>query len=307
MGGGDGGAPLWHSLVAGTCGGILGQLLSFPVDTVRVRMQTEGMLGRARQPGMWATARDIMRSEGPFALYRGLLVPCLGYGSINAVAFMTDDGLKPLIKQMRGMSSDAELGLGDSIFCGASAGVTSSLVRGPIERMKTVMQSSETTDGRRLYRGPVDTFKAIYSRRGLSGLFAGTGSTMVRESMQFAVYFPSYDLMKRGVHHLACKQEGENNARIVALATPIIGGIAGALQWLPPTYCVDVVKTRLQADVGGERYSGMWDCAVKTYQSEGAAVFFRGLPAALIRAVPLHAGVFTGVEITKSLLASGGR
>lgn len=79
------------------------------------------------------------------------------------------------------------------------------------------------------------------------------------------------------------------------------GGLAGVATWLPPVFSVDVVKTRLQSAPKGT-YSGMWDCAQKSYRAEGAGVFFRGLNIALIRAFPLHGTIFVVYESTMRLL-----
>jgi len=64
-------------------------------------------------------------------------------------------------------------------------------------------------------------------------------------------------------------------------------------QWLPPLYCVDVMKSRMQSAEPGV-YSSLWDCMVKSYRAEGLGVFFRGLPVAMLRAFPLHACIFFG-------------
>lgn len=49
-------------------------------------------------------------------------------------------------------------------------------------------------------------------------------------------------------------------------------------------------------------YDNAWDCAKKSYRAEGAQVFVRGLPVALVRAFPLHACIFLGYETTLAAL-----
>lgn len=43
----------------------------------------------------------------------------------------------------------------------------------------------------------------------------------------------------------------------------LAGGVAGCAMWLPPVYCLDVIKTRMQTARDGV-YRGVWDCLVKT-------------------------------------------
>ena len=73
------------------------------------------------------------------------------------------------------------------------------------------------------------------------------------------------------------------------------------MQWLPPFYCIDVVKSRMQGSLPGV-YASAWDCALKSYRQDGLQVFFRGLPTALVRAFPLHACIFFGYETTMMFL-----
>lgn len=54
------------------------------------------------------------------------------------------------------------------------------------------------------------------------------------------------------------------------------GGIAGTVQWLPPFYCADVLKSRMQSAAPGV-YSSVWDCAVKSYRSVADARRLTGL------------------------------
>jgi len=81
----------------------------------------------------------------------------------------------------------------------------------------------------------------------------------------------------------------------------ISGGIAGTLHWMPPIFCIDVIKSRMQSAMPG-MYKNTWDCIVKTYRGQGVHAFFKGLGIAIIRAFPLHGLVFVGYETTMAAL-----
>ncbi|CAM9518761.1 unnamed protein product [Discosporangium mesarthrocarpum] len=150
------------------------------------------------------------------------------------------------------------------------------------------------------------------------GLFRGVNSTMLREAVQFALYYPTYEVCKRELVWAGSRfgvstsgpsggssSSSSNNTGRGVNTHPLIlmaaGGIAGTVTWLPPVYMLDVVKTRMQtAPVG--LYQSTWDCAVKTYRSEGLPAFFRGLGPSLLRAFPLHAVIFLGYELTTAHL-----
>ena len=56
--------------------------------------------------------------------------------------------------------------------------------------------------------------------------------------LRYAVYFPAYVLGKQflGVDNKSPKWK-----------TAACGAFAGVVQWLPPVYCIDVIKSRIQA------------------------------------------------------------
>lgn len=54
----------------------------------------------------------------------------------------------------------------------------------------------------------------------------------------------------------------------------IAGGTTGFVQWLPPFYFADVLKSKMQTAQPGE-YSGLVDCIVKTYKTEGMRGYLR--------------------------------
>ena len=54
----------------------------------------------------------------------------------------------------------------------------------------------------------------------------------------------------------------------------LAGGSAGVVQWLPPIYSLDVIKSRMQAYPQGY-YKSWIDCAVKVYKEEGIQIFYR--------------------------------
>lgn len=67
------------------------------------------------------------------------------------------------------------------------------------------------------------------------------------------------------------------------------------IQWLPPIYCADVIKSRMQTAPKGH-YSSVADCVAQLYREGGLRIFLRGLSPALMRAAPLHATIFVSYE-----------
>lgn len=125
----------------------------------------------------------------------------------------------------------------------------------------------------------------------------GLMSTIMREVPQYVIYFPVYHGAK-----LFLTDEGQSADAIPAHKLALAGAFAGVIQWLPPMYSVDVIKSRIQSSKPGT-YKGIMDCAVKSVRNEGPGVFIRGITPTLIRAAPLHGTIFCVYEVAMRLLS----
>lgn len=157
-----------------------------------------------------------------------------------------------------------------------------------VERIKSVMQIHERSGGKSPYSWSGSCAYHLWRTEGVRvGLFQGFSSVLLREIPQFAVYYPCYEFSK------VLYSKYIDNAQVAQF---LAGGTAGVVQWLPPIYCVDVIKSRMQTAPKGQ-YTSLADCAVKLYSAHGMRVFFRGLVPALFRAFPLHAIIFVTYEM----------
>jgi hypothetical protein len=82
----------------------------------------------------------------------------------------------------------------------------------------------------------------------------------------------------------------------------LVGGLAGGVGSFV-TNPMDVIKTRLQLDKGGNLYSGsIATCAEKTFQEGGLSAFLRGSIPRLLHKVPANAFFFLFYEFFRSVL-----
>eukprot|EP01137_Pigoraptor_chileana_P026085 Opistho-2@96532 len=281
----------------GTVGGMMGVIASYPLDTVKVRIQTQG--NPPIYTGMVDCFRQMVRKEGVASLYRGLLSPVFGVAAIKATVFASYGFLQNEIRQMNSPHGDPNRPLTqmELIIAACGAGFCSTVVVTPVERIKVAMQAQRTAaPDAKPYTGSLNCAMELIKSQGLfRGIFRGFWATMLREVPSYGFYFYSYENVKA---NLAPEGNIDNLAQHhLALA----GGIAGIMAWLP-IYPIDVVKSRIQGQSGGRgSYSGMLDCAVKSYKAEGTGVFFRGLTPTIVRAFPCHAAVFIGYEAVMRL------
>lgn len=116
----------------------------------------------------------------------------------------------------------------------------------------------------------------IIRARGLRGMYRGYVSQLYRDIPASASYFAIFEFASFYSH----KHLPYLNSQFINF---VAGGLAGVLSWtlIMP---LDVIKSRVQADVKGNLYKGWMDCVVKSVKSDGLSVLFVGYSAVACRA-----------------------
>lgn len=231
-----------------------------------------------------------------FGLYKGLLPPLAGFAAMNAVTFGVQGNvyrkLVPCTKNL--------------FLSGVIAGLVQSSLVCPIELVKTRMQlqgQGETykhlirnKNEMLKYSNSVDCIRKIYRTGGIRACYCGMIPTLAREGPSVGLYIALY--------HELCKFFSKNPKDLHQLGVGYLllaGGLAGSCSWIV-TYPIDVVKSRMQADITGQ-YKGIQDCFQKTLHSEGFHGYFRGIITTIVRAFPVNAATLA----TVTLILRGGR
>jgi len=86
----NGQISIFTKFLAGGISGCFAQSISYPMDTVRRRLQVQGVVvGDAIYQGTWDCMKKIFVAEGLSGFYRGLLLNALRAGPSQAVQFVT--------------------------------------------------------------------------------------------------------------------------------------------------------------------------------------------------------------------------
>jgi len=73
---------------AGCVGGAAGVMAGYPLDTVKVKIQTQDISnGRMMYKGTFDCLSQIINKEGAKGLYKGMSSPLFGVAGINAITF----------------------------------------------------------------------------------------------------------------------------------------------------------------------------------------------------------------------------
>ena len=305
----------WDYFLAGAVAGTAGLLSGYPLDTIKVRMQTETSNTIKRPP--LTVFLQTVRKEGVFALYKGVASPLVGEGFIQAIVFGTYGLALQVITSFRsqnGTIQNPQLKHFDYANAGCWVGVACSVVASPVELVKNKLQIQGEAGAQKikLYSGPLDALvKTIRNEGILKGLYKGYTMTLAREIPSYAAYFWGYEVLKilfiqfESQYKLFGTQGNDLNAFYLLTA----GGFAGVLSWLV-SYPQDVIKTRLQIQnaptvvtpmqPGSKLYTGPIDCFNSMIKEEGISSLTRGLGVVLIRAYIVNAVTFYAYEVVLS-------
>lgn len=258
----------------GALAGMSVRLVDYPLDTVKVRIQS----AERRQ-----SMRQTMGRMGFRDYYRGIPMPLTASMLECASLF----GCFSLGKQWILGDSQRALTIKEISLCGAFSGFLTAVVLTPCELIKIRLQLYPSLNG------VVDCVRHVYRHDGVTGFFRGLSPTLIREIPGNAVWFSTF----YGARQFLAP-EGDPTIAQVALS----GGLAGVTFALP--YCpADRIKTCLQN--GGSMSKWSPGAVIQqVYQTEGIRGFYRGLGVLLLKCVPANAVIFIVYENLRMMYQS---
>ncbi|XP_061194244.1 solute carrier family 25 member 45-like [Saccostrea echinata] len=273
-----------HDYIAGAIGGMAGIIVGHPFDTTKVQLQTQ--LHDKRYSGTISAALNINKTGWVHGFFRGMSTPLLSYGVVNSVYFGVYGNTLKFLEDDREMRKSSYLNI---YLAGCAGGAAQLIPVIPTDYVKVVLQSQIPRDAadsgkQKAFKGPLDCIRHIVKHHGIRGLYKGGVAMAWRDVPSYGLYGLTYEVLSHWM-----KTSGWSDSRGV-IADLVAGGCAGTITWAS-IIPFDVVKSRFQADFIGE-YSGLIDCAVKSYKEEGFGVFYRGCLITCLRAFPVNAVTF---------------
>lgn len=282
--------------IAGSVGGALGVAVGYPLDTVKVRIQTQ-----RKYTSVWQCIRNTCKTEGVNGFYKGLSMPVTTVSISSSVVFGTYRNCLQCLRQLRSGSLDAPPSKPDIFLSGLAGGVAQVSVMAPADIVKVRLQcqtapyQGSASHSKPKYRGPLHCLLSIAREEGVLGLYKGANAIALRDGPSFATYFLTYNIICEWLTPAGQKQPGWT---VVLLA----GGLSGMCGWTIGTP-MDVIKSRLQVDgMGKRRYKGFVHCITESLRREGPGVFFKGLGLNCMRAFPVNMSVFAAYELVVHIL-----
>ncbi|KAE8586703.1 hypothetical protein XENTR_v10021735 [Xenopus tropicalis] len=278
--------------IAGALGGACGVMVGYPLDTVKVRIQTQ-----KNYNGIWHCVRSTYKMERVSGFFKGVSMPMSMVSVSSSIVFgVYRNVLRNLCKLKYGTTA-VKPSKFDIFLSGYAAGGAQILVSSPADmakvRLQTQMCPPNSTTCSLLtgpkYSGPINCLLTIVKEEGFLGLYKGSSALMFRDCHSFATYFLSYAILREWL--LPFEQ---SHSELIGVL--FAGGFAGVVAWGIATP-MDVIKSRLQVDgVTKQRYRGVIHCITESVRQEGITVLFKGLSLNCLRAFPVNMVVFLTYE-----------
>ncbi|XP_051932659.1 cAMP-dependent protein kinase type II-alpha regulatory subunit-like isoform X2 [Hippocampus zosterae] len=202
---------------AGGFGGVCLVFAGHPLDTIKVRLQTQPK----PKPGeslLYAGTIDCFKKtlakEGVKGLYKGMAAPIIGVTPMFAVCFFGFG----LGKKLQQKSPDDILTYPQLFAAGMLSGVFTTAIMTPGERIKCLLQI-QASSGTVKYDGPLDCVKQLYKESGIRGIYKGTALTLMRDVPASGMYFMTYEWLKN-----LLTPAGKSNSEIPAGLKELLQG-----------------------------------------------------------------------------------
>ncbi|XP_036247224.1 S-adenosylmethionine mitochondrial carrier protein isoform X1 [Molothrus ater] len=260
----------WAALAAGGVAGVCVDLILFPLDTVKTRLQSP---------------QGFRKAGGFRGIYAG--VPSTAIGSFpNAAAFfITYENVKSVLPH----GSSSYLSPATHMVAASLGEVVACLIRVPSEVVKQRAQVSPSSSTLRILS------HTLY-HEGIQGLYRGYKSTVLREIPFSLVQFPLWESLK---DLWSWKQGHVVDSWQSAVCGAFAGGFAAAV-----TTPLDVAKTRIMlAKAGSSNARGNVLAALGgIWRTQGLSGLFAGVVPRMA-AISLGGFIFLGTyEKSRQLL-----
>lgn len=271
------------AVLAGAVAGGIEATATWPSEFCKTQLQLQG---RGGQPvlynGPWDCAKQTVKKNGFFGLYRGLSPVLLLSIPKSAIRFGSFNFFASKLRNEEGKMTPLR-----NLTAGVGAGVLEAfVVVTPMETLKVRLINANKP----LVRGTMDIVKA----EGLGGVYKGLPATIGRQASNQGIRFVTFNELKRRL------LESSGKTELPVWQALLCGMTAGCCSVLGNNP-IDVIKTRTQG-LDAARYDGAWDCVRQLIKNEGYRAFYKGALTRMGRVVPGQGVTFASYEYIQRLV-----
>ncbi|KAJ0018270.1 hypothetical protein Pint_10537 [Pistacia integerrima] len=301
----------YKDYVAGLLAGVATVITGHPFDTVKVKLQKHNTEthGIQYKNGLHCTAR-ILSTEGVKGLYRGATPSFVGMAFESSLLFGIYSQTKQLLQggvQSNGPQSQV------IIPSAAFGGSIISFVLCPSELVKytcdtellqcrmQVQGTDSLVPNSSRYTSPLDCALKTVKSEGVTGIFRGGSTTLLREALGNAVFFSVYENV-RYYMHLQLKAASSSHSNLIDMGIGIVSGGLGGVAFWSAVLPLDVAKTIIQTDLEKNSTRNPFQILNSIYRRAGLKGCYAGLGPTIVRAFPANAAAIVTWELSIKLL-----
>jgi len=195
----------YSKFVAGGVGGMVSQLVVYPIDTLKFRMQCETVSGGLHGNKLiLATWKKMYAQGGIRASYRGLTMGLVGMFPYSAIDLGTFEFLKASLTKrnakLLGCHEDDALPGSFATGCiGAFSGAFGASVVYPVNLLRTRLQAQGTVLHPPTYTGIFDVARKTVKNEGVRGLFKGITPNLLKVVPAVSITYVVYENAKKAL------------------------------------------------------------------------------------------------------------
>ncbi|KAI8897509.1 mitochondrial carrier domain-containing protein [Globomyces pollinis-pini] len=284
----------------------------FPLDTLKTIVMSERSKKATKSPNLFKLALNIAQREGVPRFWRGIGPSTLGNFPGQASYYLAYESSQEFLSTFLKNDQSKSVTFLKGFLSGMAAEVAGGMFYVPADIVAQRLQVQSTkgfVHNHRLYKGPLDIVKRIYTADGVHGLYRGYGAYVSAYAPGSAIQWGSYELSKmymyralswmEQLHYIPDEIPGKEQW-INALSA----GIAGICS-VSSNNPLEVLRIRTQLLESGSKKDadmikgGYFQLARMILREEGWKAFYRGLRIRLLVTVPSSMVALSGYEVIK--------
>jgi len=292
----DQGKQAFKDIIFGSFAGVIGKVIEYPFDTVKVRLQAQPDHAPLRYAGPLDCFKQSLKHDGFAGLYRGVSAPLVGAAVETSSLFFSYRVAQDILHSAISLPASKELPFGALILCGAASGAFTSVLLTPIELVKCKMQVPFIKSAT-VQRPPTvfSIMSSVYQHQGIRGFWHGQMGTLIRETGGSAAWFGSNEGIKL-LFRKSKKKENITDDDLTVWQRLTAGALAG-MSYNFLFYPADTIKSRMQTEdvvqtvKAGKR--SFWSVGKAVWRAHGLKGLYRGCGITVARSAPSSAVIFT--------------
>ena len=256
---------LLHFTLAGGFAGCVAEVMTLPIDTVKVRLQ----LRQGEYKSAFDCASRTISKEGPLALYQGLSAALLRQVFFASVRIGLFDYS---LQRLQNSRADHSATLLDRIAIGIFSGAVAIMIANPFDVLKVRFQNDIRSGTGPRYKGVVDAAMTILKKEGLYQFYQSLMPNIIRNSIINAVELASYSQIKTTF----IEKNWMNDGMKLHFTASAIAGFLAVIFGSP----ADVIKSRIMDGklVDGKKvpYRSIFEAVRMLAAEKGFVGFYAG-------------------------------